>query len=299
MRRLALAALVALPLAARSPEAGRAGAPLDVEAFRWAREIVQAEQGLVALTLDETVLAHSGPGDLRVVDAEDRQIPYLRERSPDPLILELREPALSEDDSDPRQHDRRSRHRLDLPYGSLPASRLLVDTPADVFERTVHAEGERSRRGEPRWRTAPVVWRDTRPDMPTPPLEVELPAHAGETVYLVVDEGDNPPLPLARPRLHLDTWTLRFFHPGGKLRLLYGSKGLEEPRYDLSLIAAQLDPAQALPVTLAPEPPAQRTNDPSRVPRGLFWGALVAAVAVLLLVLARLVREEGRGDRTA
>lgn len=296
MRRLALAALLAVPLAAQSPEAGRAGAPLDIERFRYAREVLQREPGLAALTLDDAVLAHSDLGDLRIADAEGRQIPYLRESSPDPLILELK---LAKDARDGKGSDRVSRHRLELPHGALPAARLLVDTPAGVFERTVRVEAERNRRGEPRWRTAPVVWRDTRPDMPAPPLQVELPARPGETVYLVVDEGDNSPLPLSRPRLHLDTWTLRFFHPGGKLRLLYGSKGLGEPRYDLSLIAAQLDPAQALPVTLAPEPPAERTDDPARVPRSLFWGALVAAVAVLLLVLARLVREEGTGDRTA
>lgn len=285
--KAALLVLLALPLAAQSPEAGRAGAPLDVEEFRYARELLQSEPGLAALTLDEAVLAHSHLGDLRIADDDGRQIPYLRERSPDPLIVEL---AAGKDRKD---RDRISRHPLKLPHGALPASRLLVDTPADVFERTVHVEGERNRRGEARWSTAPMVWRDTRPDMPAPPLEVELPSRPGETVYLVVDEGDNPPLPLSRPRLHLDTWTLRFFHPGGKLRLLYGQRGLAEPRYDLSLIAAQLDPAQAREVTLAPEPSAERASDPARVPRGLFWGALVAAVAVLLLVLSRLVREEG------
>lgn len=293
MKPAALLLLAALPLAAQSPEAGRAGAPLDVEEFRHARQIVQVEPGLAALTLDETVLAHSRLADLRVVDSGGRQIPYLRERSPDPLIMELRQPGLSEDDGDPRDPRRRSRHHLILPYGSLPSSRLLVDTSADVFERTVHAEGERSRRGEAGWSTAPVVWRDPRPGTPAPPLELELPSDPGETVYLIVDEGDNSPLPLSRPRLHLDTWTLRFFHPGGKLRLLYGRDDLGEPRYDLTLIASQLDPAGARPVTLAPEPPAKQTNDLAGMPRGLFWGALVAAVAALLLVLARLVREEG------
>lgn len=288
-----LLVLLALPLAAQSPEAGRAGASLDVEQFRYAREIVQVEPGLVALTLDAAALAHSSLSDLRVVDAEGRQIPYLRERSPDPVILELREPWLSEDDSEPREGRPVSRHSLDLPYSTLPLSRLVVDTPADVFERTVHVEGERSRRGNPRWSTAPAVWRDPRPGTPAPPLEVELPLRPGETVYLVVDEGDNSRLPISRPRLHLDTWTLRFFHPGGKLKLLYGRKGLGEPRYDLSLIAAQLDPTQAREVTLGPEPSQSPANDPARVPRGLFWGALVAAVAVLLLVLARLVREDG------
>ncbi|HWM91903.1 MAG TPA: hypothetical protein VN493_14145 [Thermoanaerobaculia bacterium] len=290
MKRLLLAFL-ALPLAAQSPEPGRAGAPLDIESFRYAREIVQVEPGLSALTLDASVLAHSDLDDLRIADAKGRQIPYLRERSSDPLIIELREPWLTEDDSDPRGPDRLSRYPLELPYGTLPACRLLADTTADVFERTVHVEGERNRRGKPKWRMPASVWRDPSPGTPAPPLEVELPSRPGETAYLIVDEGDNPPLPLSHPRLHLDTWTLRFFHPGGKLRLLYGRSDLGQPRYDLSLIASQLDPV-ARQVSLAPEPAAGE-NEPARVPRGLFWGALIAAVAVLLLVLARLVREEG------
>jgi hypothetical protein len=192
----------------------------------------------------------------------------------------------------------RSRYRLKMPHPRLPEARLIVDTAAGVFERSVHLEGPLSRRGKPEWIGAAWTWRHAGPG-PAPPLTLDVPANAGKTVDLVLDEGDNAPLPLGRMRLHLETWTLRFFHPGGRgVRLLYGRNDLGEPRYDLSLIAAQLDPTQAREVTLAPEPSADR-NDAARVPRGLFWGALVAAVAVLLLVLARLVREEGTGDRTA
>jgi hypothetical protein len=292
VKRSALLALLALPLAAQSPEAGRAGAPLDVEEFRYAREVLQREPGLAALTLDDAVLAHSHLGDLRIADARGRQIPYLRERSPDPLIVELPVPERVEDEA-------RSRYRLKMPYPRLSEARLIVDTAAGVFERNVHLEGPLSRRGRPEWVGAVWTWRHAGPG-PAPPLALDVPADAGKTVDLVLDEGDNAPLPLGRMRLHLETWTLRFFHPGGRgVRLLYGRNDLGEPRYDLSLIAAQLDPTQAREVTLAPEPPADRTNDPARVPRGLFWGALVAAVAVLLLVLARLVREEGTGNRTA
>jgi hypothetical protein len=281
---------LALPLAAQDPgDAGRAGAPLDPEEFRYAREVLQREPGLVALTLDAAVLAHSSLSDLRIADAQGRQVPYLRERSPDPLIVDLPAPERVEEEEDPRGT---SRYRLRMPYDTLPLSRLVVDTPADVFERTVHLEGRRSPRGDPEWRAPSVVWRDPDPGTPAPPLELEVPARPGETVDLLVDEGDNAPLPLGRMRLHLDTWTLRFFHPGGSgVRLLYGRDDLGEPRYDLSLIAARLDPTQAREVVLAPEPAAQEGKDPARVPRGLFWGALVAAVAVLLLVLARLVRE--------
>jgi hypothetical protein len=290
VRKIALLVLVALPLSAQSPEAGRAGAPLDIEEFRYAREVLQAEPGLAALTLDDAVLGHSHLGDLRIADAKGRQIPYLRERSPDPLIVELPAPDLVEDEA-------RSRYRLEMPYPRLPGARLIVDTTAGVFERRVHLEGPLSRRGRPEWVDAARTWRHAGPG-PAPPLTLDIPANAGKTVDLVVDEGDNAPLPLGRIRLHLETWTLRFFHPGGHgVKLLYGRDDLREPRYDLSLIAAQLDPTQAREVTLAPEPPADG-NDPARVPRGLFWGALVAAVAVLLLVLARLVREEGPGKRS-
>jgi hypothetical protein len=291
VNKSALLVLLAFPLTAQSPEAGRAGAALEVEEFRYAREIAEAEPGLAVLTLDDAVLAHSHLGDLRIADAEGRQIPYLRERSPDPLIVELPVPEQVEDEA-------RSRYRLKMPHPRLPEARLIVDTAAGVFERSVHLEGPLSRRGRPEWIGSSDLWRHAGPG-PAAPLTLEIPAHAGKTIDLVLDEGDNAPLPLGRMRLHLETWTLRFFHPGGKLELLYGRQGLGEPRYDLSLIAAQLDPTRAREVTLAPEPSADRMNDPARVPRGLFWGALVAAVAVLLLVLARLVREEGTGDRAA
>lgn len=291
MRRSALLVLLALPLAAQSPEAGRAGAPLDVEEFRYAREILQREPGLATLTLDDSALAHSHLGDLRIADSRGRQIPYLRERNPDPLIVELPAPERVEDET-------RSRYRLTMPHPRLPEARLLVDTTAGVFERSIHLEGPLSRRGRPEWIGAARTWRHTESG-PAPPLTLDVPDHAGKTVDLVLDEGDNAPLPLGRMRLHLETWTLRFFHPGGRgVRLLYGRDRLGEPRYDLSLIAAQLDPTRAREVTLAPEPPADRVNDPARVPRGLFWGALVGAVAVLLLVLARLVREEETGERS-
>jgi hypothetical protein len=285
VKRSALLILLAVPLGAQSPEAGRAGAPLDVERFRYAREVLQRKPGLASLILDEPVLAHSGLADLRIADAQGRQIPYLRERSADPLIVELPAPEKLEE-------ERRSRYRLKMPHPRLPEGRLIVDTPAGVFERSVHLEGPLSRRGRPEWIGSSQTWRHTGPG-PAPPLTLEIPADAGKTVDLVLDEGDNAPLPLGRMRLHLETWTLRFFHPGGRgVRLLYGQDRLGEPRYDLSLIAAQLDPSWAREVTLAPEPAGDR-GDPARVPRGLFWGALVAAVAVLLVVLARMVRKEG------
>lgn len=277
---LLLLPFLSLPIHA---QVGALGAELDPAPFRYARALVQSEPGQVSLTLDAAVLAHSHLNDVRLVDAKDRQIPYLREASAEPLVLGLAVPARA-------QEGELSRYRIRLPYANLPSGKLLIHTPAAVFERRVWLEGSRSRRGRTRWTGSSGLWRRTRSD-PSSPLELYLPSGSGETVDLVVDEGDNTPLPLGSIRLQLDTWTIRFLHPGGGgVRLLYGDPHRRAPRYDLTLLSSQLGP-EAREVTLLPESPAG--SDPARVPRGLFWGALVAAVAVLVLVLVRLMREAG------
>jgi hypothetical protein len=274
------AALLLLPL-----QLAAQGAELDPKPFRYARALEPTQPGPVSVILDAAVLAHSHLDDLRLVDAGNRQIPYVREVDSDPLIVELAAPERVQEEKDPKGL---SRYRLKMPYETLPPAKLLIDTPARVFERRVWLEGPRSPRGKPAWGTPGHLWRETDPGSPAPPLELELPHGSGKTVDLLVDEGDNAPLPLGRMRLHLETWTLRFVHPGKEVRLLYGHPNLGAPRYDLALLSSQVGPATR-EVTLAPEPAAH--SDPARIPRGLFWGALVAAVAVLLLVLIRLMRE--------
>lgn len=303
MRTAAIPAVLLLFLvtpASAQTDAGMAGAPLEIEEFRYARKILPGPPGLVTLTLDAPVLAHSSLDDLRLADMKGRQIPYLLEGAPKPLLLDLTKPEREEDKTRSRYRSPRSprsprsRYRLTMPYSTLPASRLLIETPAGVFERPLELEGPRSRRGEPRWSSAPGVWRHADPGKPAPPLALDLPARPGTTVDLVLDEGDNAPLPLGRIRLEVPTFRLRFFHPGGgEVRLLYGRKGLRAPRYDLSLIASQLDSSGVREARLGREPSPGAVEDGARVPRGVFWGALAAAVVVLLLVLARLLHEEG------
>lgn len=293
MRAALLALLLALPAPglAQSPEVGRAGAPLNPREFRHSREIRPAGPGLAVLTLDAEVLSRSTLDDLRIADARGRQIPYLREPGADPILVELAPPKRvppARDTGDPRGL---TRYRFRLPGPGFPAARLYLDTPADVFERTVRAEGPRTPRGRPTWTVPETVWRDDDPQRPAAPLRLDLPARPGELVDLLVDEGDNAPLPLGRARLHLDTWRLLFFHPGGKgVRLLYGHDSLGPPRYDLALLASRIDPTQAREAVLGPA--SRRPGPGEQAPCGLFWGALLVAVAVLLGVMARLIQEE-------
>ena len=283
-----------------------AGAPLDRRPFRYRREIPAAPPGLTALLLDAAVLSRSSElADLRIADGAGRQVPYLLERRDEPLALGL--PALVRHprEGDPPVH---SRYPVELPYPTLPAARLVLATPARVFERDVRlveirevSGDRRSARplgpgdGEPAERTvARASWRHADPDAPAPELTLDLPAGLGAHLALLVEEGDNAPLPLNTPRLLLPANRLRFFTPAAPenrhLELLYGQPGLGAPRYDLSLLAPRLLGEAAHEIALGAEPHREAEADPAALERKIFWGALIGAVLVLLLILARLLR---------
>jgi hypothetical protein len=289
-----------------------AGAPLDRRPFRYRREIPAAPPGLTALLLDAAVLSRSAElADLRIADGAGRQVPYLLERRDEPLALPLPTLARHPGEGDPPS---RSRYPVELPYPTLPAARLVLATPARVFERDVRlveireASGDRrSARplgpgdGEPVERTvAQASWRHADPDAPAPELTLDLPAGLGTHLALLVEEGDNAPLPLAAPRLLLPATRLRFFTPAtpatataaapGRLELLYGQPELGAPRYDLSLLAPRLLGEAAQEIALGAEPHREAEADPAALERKIFWGALIGAVLVLLLILARLLR---------
>ncbi|MEA2601364.1 MAG: hypothetical protein QOF89_2356 [Acidobacteriota bacterium] len=263
--------------------------------FRYRREIPAAPPGLTVLGLDAAVLSHSrGLADLRIVDAQGRQVPYLLERRDEPLSLPLPAPTRQAKKGDPPSL---SRYRIALPYPSLPAARLVLSTRARVFEREIQLveiptdrepRGKRER-GE---RTlAQDIWRHTDPETPALPLILEIPSSPSTRFDLLIEEGDNAPLPLDPPHLLLPANRLRFFYPeGARLKLLYGQPGLPSPRYDLSLLAPRLQGEAAHEIALGPESPQSPEPDAAASEKKIFWGALVAAVLVLLLVLGRMLR---------
>ncbi|HZF13233.1 MAG TPA: DUF3999 family protein, partial [Thermoanaerobaculia bacterium] len=114
------------------------GAPVDSTKFRYRRQVPAASAvsaGLTSLLLDAEVLSRSpGLADLRLADAQGRQVPYLLERRDEPLSLPLAALARKPEKGDPPAL---SRYSVEFPYPSLPAARLVLATPARVFEREV------------------------------------------------------------------------------------------------------------------------------------------------------------------
>jgi hypothetical protein len=294
-RALAPAPAVALEAPAALPETGP---PVDTAGFRYARGLAAGPAGLVSVPLDAAVLAHSSGrfrsdfADLRVVDEEGRQLPYLVERRPEPLVVVLPElvPAPESAAFGPGT----SAYRLALPYAGLPPARVVLRTTARVFDRRVDVLVERPSGRDRRKRgalhtVASASWRHAETDVPAPAVCLNVPTLAAAEALLVLREGDNAPLPLERPELLLPLFQVRFFSPGtGALRLLYGHERMPAPRYDLALLAPAVLGSPASEMALAGEEESGSARPAILQPKA-FWAILLAAAVVLLLLIARLV----------
>jgi hypothetical protein len=262
------------------------GAAIDRASFRVVRPIPKAPAGLAVLILDADVLGNSCDlSDVRIVTADDRQVPYLVEKRNEPVVVTLK---LARVDA-PRGT---SVYRTTWPYSALPCdTRLVLHTTTRVFERTVElrsaAEPRRSRSPQT---IASATWRATNPEEPPPTITFDA-ANAGDArdgLEVVVNDGDNAPLPLTRAELLIPSTALRFHHPGSQLFLLYGNDPLMPPRYDLELLASRLKAQPARELKLPPLVPwIEEEGD--RSARKYFWIAIGVVAVALLALLAKLL----------
>lgn len=268
------------------------GSQVDRSQFRVQRSLPKVPAGPALLQLDAHVLARPrGLADVRLVDDSGRQVPYLVERPQAPVVVVLTVPAR-------REEGRTSSYRFRAPLQFLPpGSQLVLTTSARTFERAVtlrrDADSHRSRR---RAVVIERTWRNTDPSSPESQLVIELPAHragrrgAGGALEVLIDEGDNAPLPIESARILIPAAALRFEHPGIPLSLVYGNPRARAPRYDIALLPRQ-DPAAVRVMVL---PPIARSNleDEDPLVRKIFWLAIAVAAIVLIALLMRLLRPE-------
>ncbi len=279
------------------------GAAIDAGSFRYSRPLPGSGRGLTAVTLDAAVLAHSDLSDIRIVRSDGRQVPYLLEKVEEPLTIDL--PALEAANPPDRlaslrqgSAGARSFYRLRLPYEDFPASRLVLQTSARVFQRRVGILIEKDPH-DPRheaWGVslAEAAWRHGDPETAAPPLVLQLPRLKTAEALIMVDEGDNAALPLGPPKLLLPGYRLRFYREDeGGLDLLYGNLGLSAPRYDLALLAPRLVGAAALEINPGPENTSSSQSEV--MPRRVFWLVLTLATAALLVLIVRLLRPKSAG----
>ena len=280
------------------------GSALALEGFEYLRDVPPGPAGLIAIPLDAAVISRSGVAarrfsDLRVVDRNAQQIPYLLEKRDEPLLvdvsIERRElPAAMKK---PSGHS--TSYVVHVPYNDLPGARLALTTRARVFKRpvtmgTLIAATER----QPARFTshADRLWVHADEATPAPGISFVMPESLNGELMLVVEEGDNQPLPIEKATVMLPSYAIRLFRPADQpLRLLYGKDGVAPPRYDLQLLEPQVMGRRAEEVTAGAEQRFAGTaaeRGVEMVPPVVFWSVLSLAVLVLVALVARLMQRE-------
>ena len=280
------------------------GSALTLEGFEYLRDVPPGPAGLIAIPLDAAVMARSGVSarrlaDVRVVDRNAQQIPYLLEKRDEPLLVDVR---IERRDVPPVIQTRAGHstaYVVHVPYNQLPSARLVLTTRARVFKRTVTLGtliAATERQPARFLNHADHLWVHADEATPAPSVSFTVPEAIGGDLMLLVEEGDNQPLPIEKATVLLPSYSIRLFRPADQpLRVLYGKDGVAPPRYDLQLLAPHVMGRRAEEVIAGAEQrfagtAAQRGVE--MVPPVVFWSVLALAVVVLLGMVARLMRRE-------
>jgi hypothetical protein len=271
----------------------RPAAVLDPGAFthKIKLSVRASPEGVSRLRLTPEVLslARADLGDVRVIDGESRQWPYIIKAGAVQQLVDVTfaPPVLAQGTSRyavqlaawPAQIDelliRVDREFLDRPY-------RLVGTPAGEsgVERAI-ATGRIVRR----------VGEAAQAAIPVPPVRLR-------ELALVIEDGDDAPLSLTRARAAFTVPDLLLVAPSGEYALLVGDPTAAPPKYDLArardaIVGATAGVIETGPVGLSPThrvPVAE--GQQSGAEQLALWGALGLAVVVLAGLALRLARHE-------
>ena len=278
--------------AAPLPEVAESGAALDTSEWQFRKNVVMGQSGVQQLELDLETLSGASPdlSDLRLM-RDGRQISYLIER---PVLSRRFSPAV-EKANDPRRPSA-SRWRLKLPQRSLPITRIEGQTGAPFFKRDVALiEPVADERGNlNRIQRSAASWVRVLNQTKTP-LSMDIQGLlATDTVYVEMENGDNPPLEVDRFEMEYAVVRLIFKAADrANVYLYYGNPKARRPQYDIDLAARQMLAESKYKATPGPgEQLRGYRGGPGRFGGAagtLFWVVLGAVVIGLLVVITRLL----------
>jgi hypothetical protein len=295
------------------PFAAARGATVDVPKWRAQRTLaVTGGDDLYTVTLaaEDLGLVRRDLGDIRIVDAEGRQVPYVLEAD----AAEERVSLTVESLSSPRRG--LSRYRLSVPARfatrplPLPITMLDLTYAETFFSRSARllaapAPGER---GGDRILFSGMLARSADRGGVVDPsaalfiglqaqsISVTLDREPRTELLLEIDEGDNAPLTLQAASGVVEVPRLAFKAGVGAYRLLLSNAGAAPPRYDIAalrreILAYSAIPLSAVPAAASPSFRRQLSEYFSNAPPTLvLWGTLIVAIVALLLLTAKILK---------
>lgn len=282
------------------PLAGLAleGAELTPADWKTSRRVLVQAGGIQALELDLPALASADRllRDVRLVRGT-KQIPYILERTSIRRSIDL-SPAASPHADEKKQ----TRWEVKLPVAGAPLEQLVFQTSTPFFDRNLHVLESRASADGRKWEVELAIarWRRHLNDEARSSFALPIALPETDTLAIVTDDGDNPPITLERVQATYPVTRLLFRAEAGAedIRLLTGNSAVIAPHYDLSLVAttllrsekqkAELDSATVTSTGKSLKPGTKSV---------LFWGALGLVVIVLLLVVAKLLPKPEAGGK--
>ncbi len=251
--------------------------------------MIASAEGVSRVRLSPAVLsvARDDLADVRVVDAASRQWPFVIAPDAGHEPIDLRVVA-------ERGEHGVSTFRLVPRVSPAVVEGLTLRIDRDTFDRSFRLLGEPDGAGR---RVQLAGGRLTRARARDPAeLTVPLSSARLAELTLVVDDGDEAPLPVAAAHAEAKTAELRLVAPPGDYTLLAGDPDARAPRYE---IAAQRAQVLAAPAAFA-EAGSLSPNAAHlpRLPGGeardklALWGVLALAVVALGALTLTLARRE-------
>jgi hypothetical protein len=252
----------------------RPGAPLDVRAWAQRRRIgvPASPDGLTRLRLapPDLAIARADLADVRVVDAQGQQWPYLLQRDAAFVWQELGvAPAV--------RNDRTSTVSLRLPVAPIIIDQLVLEGDASFVDRPFRLRGRSADGADVELAAGRLTLRGERPQ----PLTIGVAPQRLTELTLQVDDGDEAPLSWRAARVRSRTADLFLVAPPGVYSLLLGAADAEAPRYDID---------RAREVVLAVRGGIAAAGFGAWGSRLVLWAVLLAAVLILGVVTLRTVR---------
>jgi hypothetical protein len=267
----------------------RPGASIDPRAFTRRRtlHVQPSPEGLSRLRLSPEDLAglDSDLADLRIVDADSHQWPYLLEHADAAGEVPL---AVA-----PASKNRETKYRLSSAVSPLTVDRLVVETDVPFFDRefrlvATDADGRDSTLAHGRF---------VRAAGDPLPVTIDFAAARIARLELTVADGDDAPLALRSSRARSPVPDVFLAAPAGTYAMLLGAADATRPSYELTRVRDVVLSVAAGEVRTEPmeKNPGYRASTRFTQGKGpertLLWVALVAVVVVLGALTLRLARQ--------
>jgi hypothetical protein len=284
------------------------GAVAETTQWAVARPVrIAGREDVYTLTMPAADLAYLRPdlGDLRLVDAERRQVPYVLE----PRAVAARV-GLAIGRGTPRANTpQTSAWTLKAPEPpaadrarGLPLARLDLLFADAFFTRPAFVLVPDSRAAHGRRVIVQDAFRASRRDAAAPPepQAVELGDLRANELAVEVRDGDNAPLQLTKAEAVVLVPRLTFKAGPGTYRLLFGNPAAAAPTYDVAALRQDMLAYSAVPLEAAALDAPAANPDYTRTAGDyvddvlsgpLFWTVLVVSIAALLWVVAYTIRQ--------